>query len=347
LHNLNPAEPSEGATEPERLVLRPSPLNIESPPEAFRSFLTPAEQRFVRSHFPVPPVEPERELRIEGAVARPLALSPAELRALPARTVTVTTECAGNHRATLRPPTPGEQWGGGALSTAQWTGAPLALVLEKASVLEAAVEAVFRGSDCGDAGDGAGFARSLPRDRALDRDTLIAWEMNGGPIPHQHGGPVRLIVPGWYGMASVKWLERIELVEEPFAGRFQTESYVYAPGAPVTWTRVKSMILEPGPSARSGRLVIRGLAWGGQGGIERVEVALGCTDRDWRPARLVGPALPYAWRRFELDWDAKPGTYVLRSRAFDATGATQPDEPERNELGYGANGLLQRSVIVG
>jgi DMSO/TMAO reductase YedYZ molybdopterin-dependent catalytic subunit len=288
-------------------------------------------------------VEPDRELRVDGAVARPLGLSPAGLRRLSSRTVTVTTECAGNDRAMLSPPTPGDQWRGGAISTAQWTGAPLAAILEEAGVLEAAVEAVFHGSDHG---DGESFVRSLPRDRALDRDTLIAWELNGAPIPHLHGGPVRLIVPGWYGMASVKWLARIELVEEPFTGTFQTASYVYAPGVPVSLMRVKSMILEPGPAARSGRLLVSGLAWGGQGGIERVEVAVGCTDRDWRPARLVGPALPYAWRRFELDWDAPPGTHVLRSRAFDATFATQPDESEWNELGYGANGVQQHPVII-
>jgi DMSO/TMAO reductase YedYZ molybdopterin-dependent catalytic subunit len=213
---------------------RRSPPNIESPPEAFRSFLTPAEQRFVRCHFPVPPAEPDRELRVDGAVARPLGLSPAGLRRLSSRTLTVTTECAGNHRATLSPPTPGDQWRGGAISTAQWTGAPLAAILEEAGVLETAVEAVFHGSDHG---DGESFVRSLPRDRALDRDTLIAWELNGAPIPHLHGGPVRLIVPGWYGMASVKWLARIELVEEPFTGTFQTASYIYAPGVPVSLMR--------------------------------------------------------------------------------------------------------------
>ncbi|MGZ6144213.1 MAG: molybdopterin-dependent oxidoreductase, partial [Myxococcales bacterium] len=168
-----------------------------------------------------------------------------------------------------------------------------------------------------------------------------AWEMNGAPITPVFGGPLRLVVPGWYGMASVKWLARIDAVERPFEGQFQTEKYVYARGAPVTRVRVKSMFTSI-PELRAGvpaRLV--GLAWGGEA-VDAVEVSAG---NGWQRARLVGPSLPYAWRRFELQLTPRArGPLVLRCRATDARGETQPDEPWWNEGGYGANGV-QRVVV--
>jgi DMSO/TMAO reductase YedYZ molybdopterin-dependent catalytic subunit len=328
-----PLEPETGAGDP---------LNAETPPEGLVHFITPAKLRFVRNHFPVPHFGRQPALRIGGAVAQPLALSARDLSELPAVTLTVTTECAGNNRASVAPPVEGENWGSGAVSTAQWTGVPLRAILEKAGLKETAVEVSFGGAD-------AQYVRSLPLDKALDPDTIVAWEMNGAPIPARFGGPLRLIVPGWYGMASVKWLARIEALVEPFSGEFQSEKYHYAAGEPVSQMRVKSLLTEPASGQVVARepLVIRGFAWGGEGGIAGVQIAVGRTDDDWREARLVGPALPHAWRRFELAWTPPwAGRYLLRSRATDRSGATQPDTPQWNEGGYGANAVQQVAVTV-
>ena len=299
----------------------PEPPNAEAGEGAFAHLITPAQKRFVRCHFPVPEIGESHTLELAGLFAAPRRLSLFELKAMPSSILTVVTECAGNGRTSLVPPIGGEQWGSGAVSTAQWTGTPLSLLLEGLS--ENAVELVFTGAD------GGAYQRSLPREAALDPSVLLAWEMNGAPIPPVFGGPLRLIVPGWYGMASVKWLARIEAVDQPFEGEFQTEKYVYAPGEPVARVRVKSMFTRVRPG------LAQGLAWGGDG-VSRVEV---CVDGRWREARLVGPLLPHAWRRFEIDLpeDAR----VLRCRAIDVRGVAQPDEPEWNELGYGANGTQQ------
>jgi DMSO/TMAO reductase YedYZ molybdopterin-dependent catalytic subunit len=249
-----------------------------------------------------------------------------ELKRLPSVSATVVTECAGNGRALMG--VPGEQWGWGAVSNDQWTGTPLRSVLE---LRERALEVVFTGAD------GGRYQRSLPREVAMDPGTILAWEMNGEPIPPRFGGPVRLVVPGWYGMASVKWLSRIEAVEQPFEGEFQTRRYVYGPGDPVTRIRIKSVFAEiPRWVPANIPLRIAGAAWGGEG-VARVEVEI---SGERRLARLLGPALPHAWRRFELDWtpDA-PGRYVLGCRATDVAGGAQPDEPDRNALGYGYNAV--------
>ena len=311
-----------------RHVLSQEPFNAEAGEGAFAQFLTPAEQRFVRNHFEVPLLGAGHAVEIGGAVVRPRRLSLAELRAMARLSLTVVTECAGNGRASFEPKVEGEPWQNRAVSAAQWTGVPLSAVLQ---LKDAAVEVVFTGADGGE------YRRSLPREAAMDPATLLAWEMNGAPIPPRFGGPLRLIVPGWYGMASVKWLARIEAVEEPFDGRFQTEKYVYAAGDPVTRIRVKSMFTEVAPP----RIV--GLAWGGEG-VTQVSVQI---EGRWREARLVGPALPHAWRRFELQWTPpRPGRYALRCRATDARGETQPESPRWNRLGYGANGVQEMIALV-
>ena len=315
-----------------------APLNEETPRHALRQLITPVESRFARSHFPVPEVVPE-QLDIGGAVGEPMRISLGQLRQLPSVTLTVTTECAGNHRAVIEPKVAGEPWTGGAISTSQWTGVPLERLLAWTGVKEAAVDVSFHAAD-------AGYARSLPLAKAMERDTLVAWEMNGAPIPRRYGGPIRLVVPAWYGMASVKWLIRIEVLERPFEGEFQTDKYQYAPGVPVTVMRVKSTFLDPqdGATLRKGKNRIRGLAWGGEGGVVQVEVAIG---GQWQNARILGPLLPHAWRRFELDWDAKAaGSFTLRCRARDAAGNLQPEQAEWNPAGYGANPVERIQVRV-
>jgi len=325
-----PPRESEG-----RRILSTDPANAEAAPDAFGSLITPAGHRFVRCHFPVPEVGGDHAIQIAGAVVRRRLLTLQHLRALPSVTQTILTECAGNSRASIQPAVNGEQWTSGAVSTAQWTGVPLRSVMD---LRDTAVEVVFTGADGGE------YQRSLPRDVALEPSTILAYEMNGLPVPARFGGPVRLVVPAWYGMASVKWVARIEAVEEPFHGEFQSRKYVYAPGVPVTRIRIKSIFVSPPALVRAGAPVrIAGLAWGGDG-VHRVEVEV---DGEPRRARLVGPALPHAWRRFELDWIPRVrGRHVLACRATDIRGCSQPDNPEWNPLGYGAHGVQRVAIIV-
>ncbi|MFN2548662.1 MAG: molybdopterin-dependent oxidoreductase [Myxococcales bacterium] len=323
----------------DRRVLSREPPNAEAAEGAFGHLVTPAKMRFVRCHFDIPRLDDGHEIELSGAFVHPLRLSLAELRAMPPSMSTVVTECAGNGRATLSPPiVDGEPWQDRAVSAAQWTGVALPAILERSGLSETAVELVFTGADGGE------YQRSLPREVALDPSTMVALEMNGAPIPPQFGGPVRLIVPGWYGMASVKWLARIEAVERPFSGRFQSEKYVYARGAPVTTIRIKSMFTGLPRAVRAGSVVrLTGLAWGADG-VDQVEVAI---DGEWRPARLVGPILRHAWRRFEAQWTpATAGRYLIACRATDARGAAQPDEPSWNEGGYGANGIQEVAITA-
>jgi DMSO/TMAO reductase YedYZ molybdopterin-dependent catalytic subunit len=316
-------------------VLSRDPYNAESPPSAYAHFVTPAADRFVRSHFRVPDLPNDHPVHVGGAVVHRRLLSVADLRQLPSVTATVVTECAGNGRALMDPNGPGEQWLTGAVSTAQWTGAPVRSAIE---LLETAVEVVFTGAD------GGQYRRSLPREVAMDPGTLLAFEMNGEPIPARFGGPIRLIVPGWYGMASVKWVQRIDAVEQPFQGEFQTGRYVYATGEPVTRMKIKSVFAEIPHWAPAGiPLRISGVAWGGEG-VARADIEI---DGVRRRARLVGPALPHAWRRFELDWTPRtPGRYLLACRATDIAGRAQPDEAQRNPLGYGYNAVQRIAINV-
>jgi sulfite oxidase len=315
-------------------VVTQEPPNAEAGPSALLQLITPARDRFLRCHFPVPRLGDDHSVEIAGAVANPGILSVADLGRMPAVTLTVITECAGNGRANLEPPVPGEQWNHLAVSTAQWTGVPLRSLIE---LRETAVEVVFGGAD-------GPYRRSLPREVALDEGTILAWEMNGAPIPPPFGGPLRLVVPGWYGMASVKWLARIEAVEQPFQGEFQSRRYVYGPGNPVTRLRIKSMFAElPGMIAAGSSLRLTGFAWGGDG-VARVDVEI---DGERHEARLVGPLLPHAWRRFELDWTPlSPGRYVLGCRATASSGESQPDEADWNPLGYGINAVQRVEVTV-
>ena len=335
-------------------MVRDDPRNAETAPHALGAYLTPAADRFLRSNFALPRLSGRgHRLAVGGLVERPLRLRVEELSRFPQRTLTVTTECAGNHRTTLSPLPPGEPWSGGAVSTARWTGVPLAALLERAGMRPGAVEVVATGADSGQVATGqAPYARSIPLARALDLDTIVALRMNGEPLLRPHGAPVRLIVPGWYGMASVKWLAGVELVAEPFAGYFQSERYVYRqPGqasAPVTDMRVKSVFTSPLPDLRveMGPVRLSGFAWSGSARIARVEVASG-GGSEWVAATLTGEDEPYAWRGWESIWTpAARGRHVLRCRATDEAGNVQPDVPRWNELGYGANGVQSLMVEV-
>jgi len=252
----------------------------------------------------------------------------------------------------MAPRPPGEPWGLGAVSTARWRGVPLRAVLERAGVAEGTVEILAVGADRAlplQGGIETPFARSLPLAKAMDPDTILALEMNGRPLPPEHGAPVRLIVPDWYGVASVKWVARLEALVEPYTGFYQGRRYVYATGdrtEPVRSMRVRALIVSPADEAvPAGNVLVRGRAWSGDGAVIRVEVSV---DQSlWREARLLAAISGHTWRAWEFDWeDARPGNHTLRARATDAGGNSQPDVARWNELGYGSNSVHIVSVQV-
>lgn len=336
-----------------RVVVRPSPLCAETPMDALAAEITPAGLHYVRSNFPFPELDARtHRIRVDGAVGEPLELGMDELARLPRRTLGVTLECAGNDRLTLAPLPAGELWGGGAVATAEWGGVSLAGVLGRAGVAPGALEVLVEAADEGVAGGSAvRFARSLPLQKALHPDTLLAWEMNGAPLPPEHGAPLRLVVPGWYGMASVKWVSRIAVLTEPFAGWFQRERYVMdygggGPAVPVAEMAVKAVVTEPwgGEVLGAGPVTVRGWAWSGAGAVARVQVAVDGGEA-WEDARVHPASGAYLWQRWEYEWAGRaPGRHTLRVRAHDAAGNMQPDAPRWNRLGYGANAV--RSVVV-
>jgi len=345
--------------QPELLVVREEPRNAETPLAEQVGTITPNRLFYIRSHYTAPRLNTEEwRLRVEGEVRRPRQFTFADLLALPSRSLIVTTECAGNGRFAMSPKTAGEQWQYGAVSTAEWTGAPLHLVLARAGLGDRVKEILFEGADRGAEGKSepaTAFERSLPLATALHPDTLLAYRMNGEPLSADHGFPVRLIVPGWYGVASVKWLTRIEALTKPFSGYYQTERYVMvhperddARPTPLTAARVRSVITSPKPDAvlPSGSHLVRGMAWSGAAPIARVEVS---TDGGaiWKPAERLDEPMPYAWRRWQFTWEAgTPGQATLRSRAVDEAGNTQPTQPEWNYLGYGNNAVQIVEVTI-
>jgi DMSO/TMAO reductase YedYZ molybdopterin-dependent catalytic subunit len=345
-------------TEP-RKVVTAAPENSETPLEGVASWVTPNRWFFVRNHFEVPVIDRARwRLRVEGLVERPREWTWEELAALPERSVFATVECAGNGRSFLRERAPGVQWGAGAIGHAEWTGVPLRLVLERSGVRPGAAEVLFEGGDRGSEADHPEpmpFARSLPLAKALHPDTLLARRMNGEELDPLHGYPLRLFVPGWYGVASVKWLTRIEVLDRPYRGYFQSVKYTVARRAPggveavvVGPMQVKAEIVRPAEGAVLGVGTNRlfGMAWAGEDAIEAVEVS---TDggRTWGRAELLGPRAPYSWALWEFLWEvADAGPYELLCRAVSAAGAVQPAEHDPLNGGYLIHFSRPRRVVV-
>jgi DMSO/TMAO reductase YedYZ molybdopterin-dependent catalytic subunit len=335
--------------------------NHGMPLEALRYDVTPVGLHYLLIHFDIPEADDATwRLEIGGRVAAPVTLTMDELRRRPQVTAPVTMECAGNGRARLDPRPVSQPWLEEAVGTAEWTGTPLRPLLEEAGVGPGAVEVLFAGADRGiQGGLEHDYERSLPLEEALREEVLLAWAVNGRPLPPQHGYPLRLVVPGWYGMTSVKWLRRIELLGEPFAGFQQAGSYrIHAseedPGVPVTRIQPRSLLLPPGiPEFESrrrlcpaGRHLLRGRAWSGQAPIAAVEVS---TDggRSWRPAELGPRTAPWAWVGWSFAWEATPGAHELCSRATDEAGNTQPMTPSWNTGGYVNNAVQRVEVSVG
>lgn len=337
------------------IPLEQRPFNAETPLAALAEPITPTPLFYVRNHFDVPRLDPDSwQLRVGGLVEQPLGLSLPELRRFPECTLAVTLECAGNGRARMTPVPPGTPWGYGAAATASFTGTPLTTVVERAGLRPDTVEILFVGADAGDVAPGrpTEFGRSLPVTDALHPDVLLAWEMNGEPLSAAHGSPLRLVVPGWYGVASVKWLVSIEALAAPYGGYFQREKYVYvgergmSDGMPVRRMRVRAVIARPadGEVVEQGPIEIAGSAWSGAAPVVRVEVS-GDGGRSWSEAELGRPPSSYAASPWRLEWaPPSPGTHTLAARATDDSGNTQPLEPVWNAQGYG-NNAVQRVIV--
>lgn len=355
---LGPAEDPEDACqdaiEAGLVVHRAHPLNCEtSIPALIGGVVMPNAHFYVRNHFQIPVLDPSSwRLAVGGLVERPLGLSLRDLHRLPSRTSVVTLECAGNGRVLFDPAVPGEQWRFGAVSTAEWTGVPLAEVLERAGVGPSAREVVFRGADHGSVDgqpDAIRYERSLSVDVAREAGALLAYAMNGEQIPLKHGYPVRLVVPDWYGVASVKWLTDIEVVDRPLSAHYQDELYHYewdAEGGrarePVTLQRVRALITEPNPDddVEAGEVAIRGVAWSGAAAIARVDVSI--DGGRWEESRLVGDRRRGSWQWWEFITTLPLATSVsVRARATDLAGRCQPEHAEWNRRGYGNNAIQE------
>lgn len=347
------------------LVLRErEPLNLEFPFPTLDSWITPNHRFFVRSHFKIPQVDVANwKLTVDGHVEHKLELSYDQLLKFPSKSVTATLECAGNGRGFLTPKAKGLPWELGAVSNAVWTGVPLSAILREAKLQDHAVDVVLQGADQGEINDDPkspgkiSFERSLPVAKAESPEVLLAYEMNGERLSAKHGFPLRVVVPGWYGMASVKWLKRISVTAKPFTGYWQTVSYAYWQReqerptlVPVTAMVVKSSIARPClqevvPAGKPYR--IHGAAWAGEADIAKVEVSTN-GGKTWLPAKLLGENVPFAWRMWELEWAVpkQRGTYSVQSRATDSRGRVQPMSHDRDHGGYQIHHVVPIEVEV-
>jgi DMSO/TMAO reductase YedYZ molybdopterin-dependent catalytic subunit len=341
--------------------LRLAARNHGMPLEALRWPITPVGLHYLLIHYDVPLVDPtEFRLEVKGAVARPLVLTLGDLRARPAVEMVSTVECAGNGRALLEPRPISQPWLTEAIGTARWRGVPLATLLEEAGLSSGAVDVVFAGLDRGVEGEvEQRYERSLPVSEAIGASCLVAYEMNGASLPPQHGYPLRLVVPGWYGMTNVKWLTEVRVVEEPFTGYqvatgYRVRQTEEEDGRPVTRMRPRSLMVPPGiPDfatrdriAVAGSHLLEGRAWSGRAPIGRVEVSVD-GGRSFGDADVVREFDdPYAWCGWTFHWDATPGEHVLCTRATDETGDIQPLEPEWNLGGYENNAVQRVRVRV-
>jgi len=356
-----PNEPA--SVSPAGLIVRENqPPNLESPFELLDGLLTPNHLFYVRNHFPVPQIDGRtHQLHVTGAVRNPFTIAYGELRAMRSETRAATLECAGNGRVFLMPPVEGVQWQSGAVGTAEWTGVPLSALLDRVGVDEQAIEIVFEGADKGVPKEKPAppgeiiYARSIPLDKA--HDVLIAYAMNGEDLSPQHGYPLRALVPGHYGMASVKWLSAIHVATRPFQGYFQTTDYAFwkedAPGnperVPLGEMSLKSQIARPQIDERiaaGSRYRVLGAAWSA-GRVEAVEFS----DDDgqtWQEAQFLDPVQPGVWRRWRFEWQvpSTPGPRTLRSRAWDTDGNSQPSQHDMRFGTYVIHHVLPVRVMI-
>lgn len=328
----------------ERLIPYGS-TNLGTPPDLLDQLITPIDRFFVRSNGGTPNIAPDDwRLNITGLVANPREIGLSDLRALPHKTVTSFMECAGNSRTRFSPPAEGTPWLNDAVGTATWTGTSLRNVLGLAGVRDDAVEIIGQGADLKE------MRRALPISTALDPNVMLVWEMNGEPLPASHGGPVRLLVPRWGGIASTKWIVELEATATPFVGAYQGDLYVMiSPNgerlAPVREMPVKSIVTSPLTAAKAGLVTIQGYAWSGFGRIERVEVSLD-GGKSWADADVDNSLGPLAWARFSFQWNAASGPVHIQTKGTDQRGFTQPVIASWNEKGYQMNAIQQVDITV-
>jgi len=334
----------------EKLIVRSvRPEDLETPVSLLNTWITPNDLFYVRHHSYAAKVNvDEWKLTVDGEVQTPITMTLDELKKAPKHTVTVTLECAGNGRAFFDPPVAGIQWEKGAVGTARFTGARLADVLKKAGVKATGQYVALNGADK-PVGKMPDFIRNVPMKKALDPDTVLAYEMNGEPLPILHGFPLRAVVPGWEGAYSVKWLTNIQVIDKEHEGFFVKTAYRYpnrrvAPGeavapqdmVPLTGLVVKSFISSPldGATMAPGKVRVSGFAWAGEDNITKVDVSMD-NGSSWFPAKLGKERERYAWQSFEYEFNiTQPGSYLLMSRATDDKGNVQPVAPQWNPSGY-------------
>lgn len=334
--------------------------NRGMPLEGLRYPVTPTGMHYLLIHFDIPNAEVAQwRLEVGGLVNKSLTLTLDDVMKRPAVSMPVTMECAGNGRALLDPRPVNQPWLVEAIGTAEWTGTPLRGLLGEAGLKDEAMEILFTGLDRGVQGNEVqDYQRSLTVQDAMREEVLLVYAMNGRPLEPQHGSPLRLLVPGWYGMTSVKWLHRIEAIGERFQGYQMTGAYRYSqsaddPGDPVSLIRVRSLMVPPGiPDfvtrvrlVQAGDVTLTGRAWAGRLGVARVEVS---TDggQIWSEASLGEPVSPYAWREWTCRWRAQPGRYALCVRATDSDGNAQPTAQHWTYQGMGNNMVQRVKVIV-
>jgi DMSO/TMAO reductase YedYZ molybdopterin-dependent catalytic subunit len=338
-------------------VMTKRPFNAETPNASLRSWITDNDVFFKRNQGQIPE-EPvglaDWRLSVEGLVKKNLLLTFEDLRRLPKVETADTLECSGNSRSLLAQKASGNPWTIGGVGNAVWGGVRLKDVLEKAGLQETAGHVAFEGFDKPLGSAGIKFIRSIPVAKAMS-STLLVYEMNGQPLPLEHGYPLRALALGWTGANCVKWLHKIMVLDRPFEGFFMDKVYrVFQKGEDprsgevVTEIQIKSIIVEPEKDQilAAGTVPVRGAAYAGEVGIGKVEVSLD-NGSSWHPAELIGLEQPYAWRHWEYLWEVKAGgDYIIMARATDANGRSQPETAHWNALGYGNNGVLEHAVKV-
>jgi DMSO/TMAO reductase YedYZ molybdopterin-dependent catalytic subunit len=352
------------STTPDGLIVREQePLNLEMPFSTLDGFITPNESFYVRCHFPIPEIAAaDWRLKVEGEVEAPFELDYAGLLAMESRTIAATLECAGNNRLFLEPKVKGVQWELGAVGNASWTGVALSAVLDRAKVKSGALEVILEGADEGEVektpipSGRISFSRSLPIGKAHE-NVLLAYEMNGEKLTASHGFPLRAIVPGWYAMASVKWLRRLIVTSSPFNGYYQSLDYSFWDRrgplptlVPLSEQQIKAEIAQPekGSTVPANSTVrVHGAAWSCDADITSVEISVD-SGATWDEAQLLDSSVKNAWRLWEYNWHtpARSGKQTLLARATDSRGRVQPSERDADRGTYMINHVLPIAVEV-
>lgn len=348
---------------PGMIVRMAQPMNWETPLASGAADPAPL---YVRNHFAIPDLNPATyRLRVEGLVEQPLELTLADLQKLGSVDRELTLECAGNGRVFLTPPVRGLQWGTGAVGTATWTGVPLGAVLDRAKVKPGATDVVLVGADVGPvtadppSPGPIHFDRGIPLTKARKDETLLAWGMGGQPLPARHGAPLRAVVGGWYGMASVKWLTKLVVIDKPYEGYWQTVDYAIWQRrgglpelVPITAMQPKAVLtnLADGAVVRAGTTVtVQGYAWAGEHAVAKVELSVD-GGKTWANAQLRGQAVPFRWVPWEAKWAVPPQlkgrTVPVVSRCTDTQGNTQPEQRDPDRRTYMINHLIPVEVSV-